>query len=219
MLRKSQEKANELLLKSANLGYVPANSYLSNYYSSGKDGFERDPDETNYRASVAIALDSTFFQAAFRLGLSHHYQELPEPSPYLACYYLNVAAIGYKNENGTACYFYGKALVHIHNIHNGKDQIPGFNVAPAAFFWLRKSRDMGYNGASEQLKKFEVQVQSYCANCSKEAHGSEKFKQCSKCKAQWYCSRECQVEAWRAGHKKDCKRAGMLKFEDYVNAE
>ena len=52
-----------------------------------------------------------------------------------------------------------------------------------------------------------------------EAQEGVKFKQCSKCKAQWYCSKECQVEAWRAGHNKDCKRARMLKFEDYLNAE
>ena len=67
--------------------------------------------------------------------------------------------------------------------------------------------------------KWESVGQSYCAHCGKKAQGGEKFKQCSKCKAQWYCSKECQVEAWGTGHKKDCKRARMLKFEEYLNAE
>ena len=78
---------------------------------------------------------------------------------------------------------------------------------------------MGYNDARERLKEWESFWQSYCANCKRVAQTGEKFKQCSKCKAQWYCSKECQVEAWKAGHKKDCKRATILKFEDYLNAE
>ena len=78
---------------------------------------------------------------------------------------------------------------------------------------------MGYNEAGERLKEWESFGQRYCANCSKEAKTGEKFKQCSKCKAQWYCSKECQVEAWKAGHMKDCKRATILKFEDFLNAE
>ena len=90
---------------------------------------------------------------------------------------------------------------------------------PSAFFWLRKSRDMGYSKARKVLKEWESVGQSRCDNCSKEAKACEKFKQCSKCKAQCYCSKECQVEAWKAGHKKDCKRATILKFEDYLNAE
>ena len=78
---------------------------------------------------------------------------------------------------------------------------------------------MGHNDARGGVKKLESFGQSHCDNCSKEVKTGEKFKQCSKCKAQWYCSKECQVEAWKAGHKKDCKRATILKFEDYLNAE
>ena len=218
VIRKSEDKAKELLLKSANLGYAPANFCLSSYYSSGKDGFENDPDESYFRASVAIALNSTFFQAAFRLGLSHNCQDLPEPSPYLACYYLNVAANG--DDDGSVCLIYSQALVKLsEHIHDGSIAIPGSDVMPALLFWLRKSRDLGYNYAREMLKKWESHGQSQCAHCGKKAQGGGKFKQCSKCKSQWYCSKECQVEAWKAGHKNDCKRARMLKFEDYLNAE
>jgi len=118
-----------------------------------------------------------------------------------------------------ACYLYSGALhelsQHLHNNH----EIPGFSEVPGAFFWLRKSCDMEYSNARERLKEWESVGQSYCDNCSKEVKAGEKFKQCSKCRAQWYCSKECQVEAWKAGHKKDCKRATILKFEDYLNAE
>ena len=103
-------------------------------------------------------------------------------------------------------------------LHDGT-KIHESNAVPAVLSWLRKSHDMEYNEAVDWLKKLESECQRFCGNCSKEAEAGEKYKQCSKCRAQWYCSKECQVEAWRAGHKKDCKRASILKFEDYINAE
>ena len=218
VLEKSQEKANELLMKSANLGYAFANSLLAKFYFTGIHGLNEDRDEAIFRATVAYALDASNESAAMALGFYQNSEQVREPSPYLACYYLNIAAN--KETKGMAYYFYSSALDKLSkHLHNSHDQIPGFNVAPAAFFWLRKSRDMGYNLAWERLKEWESYGQRYCANCSKEAKAGEKFKQCSKCRSQWYCSKECQVEAWKAGHKKDCKRATILKFEDYLNAE
>ena len=131
LVRKSQEKANKLLLKSADLGYAKANSEMATFSLQGTDGFEKDFDEAHFRASVAFALDASNFRAAWVLGSLHH-----------------------------------------------------------------------------------CSGQYFCGNCYKEAEAGEKFKQCSKCRALWYCSKECQVEAWRAGHKQDCKRATILKFED-----
>ena len=87
------------------------------------------------------------------------------------------------------------------------------------FFWLSKSHNLGYDEARDWLKMLESSGKSQCANCGKQAQAGVKFKQCSKCKAIGYCSKECQVEAWKLGHKKDCKRARILKFEDYLNAE
>ena len=78
---------------------------------------------------------------------------------------------------------------------------------------------MGHDEARERLTQMEKIRQSSCANCKKRAQAGAKYKQCSKCKAEWYCSKECQVEAWRAGHKRECRRATMLKFEDYINEE
>ena len=215
VLEESQEKTNELLLKSANLGYRLANSWLAKSQYAGMNGFDKDPDEAYFRASLSIALDgSDEYAAAYVLGNLHlDEQNVPEPSPYLACYYLNIAAN--EDDDGIACLVYSKAILNLSK-HIGAYRIPGL---PAAFFWLRKSRELGCNEARMQLKKWESIGQSYCANCFKEAHGGEKFKQCSKCKAQWYCSKECQVEAWKAGHKRDCKRASILKFEDYLIAE
>ncbi|EJK68628.1 hypothetical protein THAOC_10172, partial [Thalassiosira oceanica] len=210
-LEKSEEKANELLLESANLGYSFANTALA------KVCFDTDQDEAYFRASVAFALDNTNEQAAFILGGLHYDKEVPEPSLYLACYFRNIAACG--DTDGAACYYFGESLLHLDNHLYGENATNGFNVWPAAFFWMRKSRDLGFNDARELLKQWETIEQDTCGNCGKEVQSDMKYKQCSKCRAQWYCSKECQIEAWRAGHKKDCKRATILKFEDYLNAE
>jgi hypothetical protein len=38
-------------------------------------------------------------------------------------------------------------------------------------------------------------------NCAKCGQAAE--QRCSRCKQEWYCSRKCQVEAWK-GHKSVC---------------
>jgi len=211
-VEKTEEKANELLLKAANLGYARANSDMVKMYFYGTNGFETDQDEAYFRASVAFALDNTNDEAVMELGSFNYLERVREPSPYLACYYLNIRAKD--DTDGMASFFYGLSLLRLaKHLHTDNSTTP-----PAVFFWLRKSLGMGYKVGRELLKKLETDGQSLCANCGKEVQAGEKFKQCSKCKAQWYCSKECQVEAWRAGHNKDCKRASILKFEDYLNA-
>ena len=217
LLRKSQEKSNELLLKSANLGFARANSELAKCYCNGANGFEQDVAEAYFRYSVAFALDEKNHHAALGLGLLHYYEDIPAPSTYLACYYLNIAAnYGDDGFTDSACFLYGMALARLDDDFNYG--IPMFSMVPAVLFWARKSNDRGFSDAKEFLKKADSNGRTFCANCSEEAQADEKFKQCSKCRADWYCSKECQVEAWRAGHKNDCKRARIPKFEDYLNA-
>lgn len=44
-----------------------------------------------------------------------------------------------------------------------------------------------------------------CGFCQKmPVKGDAKFPKCSKCQAIAYCSRDCQVKHWKAGHKKVC---------------
>ena len=218
LLVKSEEKANELLLKAANLGHISANSELAIGCFAGINGFGEDRDEACFRASVAFALDNTDGRAAWVLGAFHHYEEVvPDPSRYLACYYLNIAANG--EADSMACYLYSQELYKLGDCLHDMAEIPGSNALPAMFFWLRKSRDLGYSDAIDRLKEWEARGQRKCVECLKDAVVGVNFKHCSKCRAQWYCSKECQVEAWKTGHRNDCKRARMLKFEDYLNAD
>ena len=82
VLKKSQEKANELLMRSANLGYSLANSQLANFYSARHNGFEEDEAEAFFRATVAHALDASNGSAALTLGLYLKPEKATELSPY-----------------------------------------------------------------------------------------------------------------------------------------
>ena len=44
-----------------------------------------------------------------------------------------------------------------------------------------------------------------CAGC-----GEAATQRCSKCKSEWYCSRECQLKRWKE-HKPMCKMYAELK--------
>jgi hypothetical protein len=53
-----------------------------------------------------------------------------------------------------------------------------------------------------------------CANCGKNA-----TQRCSKCKNQWYCSRDCQLRQWK-GHKALCVIIStQLKEQEKENKE
>ena len=59
------------------------------------------------------------------LGLCHFGRGyIPEPSPYLACYYLNIAAN--EEKDGSACFFYSQALVQLSRHLHGHSEISGF---------------------------------------------------------------------------------------------
>jgi hypothetical protein len=54
-----------------------------------------------------------------------------------------------------------------------------------------------------------------CANCG--SRDVRKFKVCARCKCFSYCSKECQVKHWKAGHKVDCKGHWIEKFFPELN--
>ena len=47
-------------------------------------------------------------------------------------------------------------------------------------------------------------LEPVCSSCSKEL-GKGAIKRCGQCKRRIYCSRECQSNDWKNGHKKECK--------------
>lgn len=49
----------------------------------------------------------------------------------------------------------------------------------------------------------ETKDEIVCAFCKK-VQGDTKFDMCSLCKKVYYCSKDCQVKDWKAGHKTVC---------------
>lgn len=55
-----------------------------------------------------------------------------------------------------------------------------------------------------------------CVECGKEERGTKAMQQCSKCKAAWYCGKECQEANWKI-HKKTCKPAAPPPGQVLIN--
>ena len=55
----------------------------------------------------------------------------------------------------------------------------------------------------DRIKSEESKKCSYCLKKAEDFPGG-KLKNCARCSGAWYCGRDCQVAAWKAGHKLDC---------------
>jgi len=58
-----------------------------------------------------------------------------------------------------------------------------------------------------------------CCGKSREELGTKLLNKCSGCEKAYYCSRECQVKQWKAGHKKWCRKPGEFKPGDYIRLQ
>ena len=73
--------------------------------------------------------------------------------------------------------------------------------------WLRRVAATGDPITIAKIKAVEEWASSICFRCNKEAPPETAFLRCSRCRAAWYCSKDCQVQHWRAkeaGHKHFC---------------
>lgn len=43
-----------------------------------------------------------------------------------------------------------------------------------------------------------------CDHCGKVHQQQKSLRRCALCKAAWYCDKDCQTAAWKAGHKQAC---------------
>ena len=92
---------------------------------------------------------------------------------------------------------------------NNNKLCPGHNCIPKVLFWLRKAVTNGYHDpqAINLIEKIKSDRDKSCAVCDvKKATVSA----CVRCKAIWYCGKECQVKDWKNGHKHDCIKCDVL---------
>ena len=55
------------------------------------------------------------------------------------------------------------------------------------------------------LKKIVFKAGDQANQCSFCGQPSQDLQRCSRCKGVSYCSRDCQKQHWKVGHKKECK--------------
>lgn len=72
-----------------------------------------------------------------------------------------------------------------------------------------------YKQKCEEATRFVLGKESLsrelgCAYCG---YKDITLKACTRCRAVWYCGRECQMNHWRIGHKEDCydEKTGRTK--------
>ena len=159
-------------------------------------------------------MEDNYPLAACLLGWLHLYGEGGlDQSLCLARHYLQRSADG---GHYRAFFYLAKTLIDLGKLqYDSNIFIPGYSPVPKALYWYRESLEHAIIEGEEgilplvrtHLKELEASVQDHCANCDKKANAlpkGDKLKCCVRCHAAWYCSKDCQVEHWRAGHKNDC---------------
>ena len=206
IVRQSDSTAMSLMKDAADLGYSEAQYELAEMYLDRNSGGEDQRKAALYMTLAysqdqyplsAASLMGNFFYSGFG-GLSK--------SLYLAKYYLEEAAG--KRCDAAHCPL-AMTLLQLGDLqYKGMDDIPGHCCIPMVLFWARKAavrEDYSKADAIKLIGQLERVLKKHCANCVRGAtRFSGKMKQCARCKAAWYCGRECQLEHWKDGHKTDC---------------
>jgi hypothetical protein len=90
-----------------------------------------------------------------------------------------------------------------------RDPLTGFSHIPFCTWALGR----GGHYSTEVARYFTHSWNDICANCLlPHQEEQEPLKACARCKAFHYCSKNCQVEHWKAGHKNDCKGHWIEEF-------
>eukprot|EP00985_Skeletonema_marinoi_P001503 scaffold595_cov75-Skeletonema_marinoi.AAC.1 len=212
VIKRSNMKAMGYLQKAADLGNFHAQANIARMlYQFEHCGLDADYPKAVKYATLAshYATDKTSAaEANSILGFLFLDGNHDSSSVNLATHYLGLAV-----KNGTAAFHgltefkYSEALVQ-QNENLYPYHLTGFNAIPRAVFWLRNSLTAGHSAAKNVINNFESREKGKCSACNAsedEAAAGKKFLRCGRCKLYYYCSKECQMEAWNAGHKVDCK--------------
>jgi hypothetical protein len=102
-----------------------------------------------------------------------------------------------------------RSLWHPRNDGNIRSPLPGYSHVPFCTWALAKG---GQNTPLIFSKPLFDCWKNRCANCDRMSECKQNFKACARCKAFHYCSKKCQVQHWKAGHKVDCKGHWIEEF-------
>ena len=82
---------------------------------------------------------------------------------------------------------------------------PGYSHVPFCHWAFRQDKKI----STKFLQRYDY-WKKFCVNCG--CRKKDKLMACARCKTFHYCSRECQVKHWKAGHKVDCKAHWIESF-------
>ena len=212
LVEQSYSKFMTLLEGAADLGLPVAQNNLALEFSScGSEDIQRKAVLYSTLAAsqgnLAIAYDrlgSLFLEGVGglvkSLYLAKHYSELG----------VNLVANNQEDSqvNANTMSMLGITLLHIQsNQYEGQLYIPGHSCVPKVLYWLRKSLqiDSSQTEPAKIIENLEEVGKKRCANCNKDKNCFPgPLKQCVRCRAVWYCGKECQTVHWKGGHKIDC---------------
>ena len=230
---KSKEKAEAWLKRAADMGSRRAQDRLA-IYLYDKNGVTEDAiyyATLSMGERPTFIEYGTAIHSAFVLGCAFYCGEGGmKKNLYLARHYLKIAVQGnntdrlrtgeYVQQGYERAFIpYGEALLILQNELYGDISVPGFSPIAKAMYWFHKAAALqcgcGNPKCGKEVSKrkgkgwidtIKVQESKKCSYCSKKAEDCPggKLKNCAKCSGAWYCSRDCQVAAWKAGHKRDC---------------
>ena len=210
LIQKSVTKALEYYQKAADLGdfHAMVNIALT-HYQEEKLGVKANYPEAVKYATLAshYATDDTIASAVGVLGLFFQDGSGLDSSVNLTAHYLGLAVKydaspfdpGFLEQHYSRC-----LLLQAENLY--PVHLTGFDVFPRVLFWLEKSADAGRSWSKDAVKRLQAREAGKCSACkATEASSGKKFLRCGRCKLYCYCSKKCQMQAWNAGHKVDCK--------------
>lgn len=111
---------------------------------------------------------------------------------------------------------YASVLLHLLSKHlDGMVNISGHSPIPQVLYWFNKAKSVNARLGPVDirvLQNIEDLGKMICHGCEmyiddyRDVHGrNSEFKRCTRCKFSRYCGRQCQLDHFTAGHKKDCK--------------
>ena len=220
LIKKNDAESFRLILGSAKKGYRNSQFKIGLMYHYGR-GVEKSMKDAFYWYTLAAnqgSIDSLnslgvmIVRGDIQRSVSDAHllfqKAADDGNPEAQC---NVAITVYMQLNTedypNALFWFKKAALQKHHrsqFYIAKVLFKLNQQIPTAMYWLRKSAGAGFGNSIGLLKEKEIEIASKCSLCLKSLNGTCKGKKCTKCKAVYYCSKECQVKDWKENHKKEC---------------
>jgi MYND finger/Sel1 repeat len=198
----SNEKADQYITQAARNGSGPDQNTVA---CKEQDGSEKSLIWHSLAAAQGVPA-SQHALAHFHMVGSHG---MPQ-SLFAALYWVRKAALqGDAEAQGNLA---SALLTAKATIYDGLLDIAGYSAVPEARFWLGLHEEGMKKLHQAPMPRHEKLQMIACGHCNKSHHECTALLRCSKCKCICYCSKSCQTQHWKMGHKRDC--AGVCVWID-----